>query len=505
MTGTKKVVIVGGGIAGLSAGIYAKRCGFDALVLERNALPGGNSTSWRRGGFLFEGGMHWLVGSSASAPLHRLWTETGALDKDTAVYNRDPFLRWSGDGEEFCLYRDAGKLKAHLLQAAPEDARAIKILCRDIRRFSKMNMPVFDIKGVKCAEKNSPPLSMLLGMIQLLPRLSALSKISVAQYLSMFKRRGLRELLSNVVGRENFSAASLLFTLGGFASGDGGYPEGGSLGMARRMLERFVSLGGRILFNTEVQKIVVRDGRVCSVKTNAADFAADAVIVASDTMSALDSLFEERDFEPWAKEMRDNTKPVSDTFVSLGVEADLSGEAENILFPLKEPIDYAGKKITVLGLNNYAAFKGYAPEGSTSLTTAFVGDDYDWWLEAKKDGSYEQKKEALAKAVIGRIEERFPKTRGKFVVYDVATPLTYERYCKTWRGSWMSVLEPGGRGKMQYPQKSQVVQGLYYAGQRMMKPGGLPVAVSTGRSAVQYLCADTGTLFDGAKSLHQQV
>lgn len=37
----KKVVIIGGGIAGLSAGIYAAMNGFDTEIIEMNAIAGG--------------------------------------------------------------------------------------------------------------------------------------------------------------------------------------------------------------------------------------------------------------------------------------------------------------------------------------------------------------------------------------------------------------------------------------------------------------------------------
>ena len=50
----KKVIIIGGGIAGLSAGVYARRSGFDVTILEQHTIPGGNSTSWKRDGYLFE-------------------------------------------------------------------------------------------------------------------------------------------------------------------------------------------------------------------------------------------------------------------------------------------------------------------------------------------------------------------------------------------------------------------------------------------------------------------
>ena len=69
----KKVIIVGAGIAGLAAGIYARRSGFDTTIYESHIIPGGASTSWRRKGYLFEGGMHWLTGASPKFPLNLLW------------------------------------------------------------------------------------------------------------------------------------------------------------------------------------------------------------------------------------------------------------------------------------------------------------------------------------------------------------------------------------------------------------------------------------------------
>ena len=42
----KKVIIVGAGVAGLSAGIYAARSGFDVTILEQHMTFGGLSTSW---------------------------------------------------------------------------------------------------------------------------------------------------------------------------------------------------------------------------------------------------------------------------------------------------------------------------------------------------------------------------------------------------------------------------------------------------------------------------
>ena len=42
---SKKVIVVGAGIAGLTAAIYAQRSGFDVTIMEKHIIPGGLSTS----------------------------------------------------------------------------------------------------------------------------------------------------------------------------------------------------------------------------------------------------------------------------------------------------------------------------------------------------------------------------------------------------------------------------------------------------------------------------
>lgn len=91
---------------------------------------------------------------------------------------------------------------------------------------------------------------------------------------------------------------------------------------------------------------------------------------------------------------------------------------------------------------------------------------------------------------------KYPQTAGKIAVWDVATPLTYERYLGSYKGSWMTIMGKGQR-QTNYPSKPESIQNVYFAGQRLVSPGGLPVALETGRRAVQYLCRDTDTVFQG--------
>ena len=60
----RSVVIVGGGIAGLCAAVHARKCGYQADVLEMHDAAGGLATSWQRDGYRFETCLHWLLGGA---------------------------------------------------------------------------------------------------------------------------------------------------------------------------------------------------------------------------------------------------------------------------------------------------------------------------------------------------------------------------------------------------------------------------------------------------------
>ncbi|MCK4750085.1 MAG: NAD(P)-binding protein, partial [Bacteroidales bacterium] len=102
----KKAIIIGGGVAGLSAGIYGQLNDYDTEILEMHSAPGGQCTAWKRKGYTFDYCIHWLVGSSHGA-FHDVWKETGALDETTEIIDPDTYVTIRmPDGEDFIIYSD---------------------------------------------------------------------------------------------------------------------------------------------------------------------------------------------------------------------------------------------------------------------------------------------------------------------------------------------------------------------------------------------------------------
>lgn len=488
----KKVIVIGGGIAGLSAGIYAQKCGFDVTILESHSIAGGICTSWKRGGYQFEGGMHWLAGSNKSEAVNKMWRYVGAVDDNVAIRYSEPFSEYDHAGTPIRLYRDVDATERHLLELSPSDTKEIKQFCNNIRKIKNLAEPISDLKGVKVTKKNRAPLSLFFSLLSAISVMSKYSKISREQYANRFSHEGIREMLRSIPGGKQ-GIAMLFLTMGSLARGDGGFPEGGSLPFAERMVKNFTSLGGEILYNTWADRVIVENGKAVGVMAGGKRLDADAVIIAADTM-VVDRLFDTPPKSPWLEEMRRITGPTMITFICLGINADLKKYNSYYLFKLKKPIKLADLTYEYLSVSNYAADPTYSPAGKTAMTIQLPGDTYDFWKQIKDENRYDEEKRKIADAVISAITAQIPEADGKIEVCDVATPLTYERYCGNWKGSWMTEIKPDMKFKP-YPATIKELGGVYFAGQRMNPPGGLPAALMSSRRAVQFLCRDTDTLF----------
>ena len=77
----RSVLVIGGGVTGLTAGVYAAASGYRATVLERHTEPGGVCCAWDRGPYTFDLCLHWLLGAAPGDRLRSWYEEIGALDR----------------------------------------------------------------------------------------------------------------------------------------------------------------------------------------------------------------------------------------------------------------------------------------------------------------------------------------------------------------------------------------------------------------------------------------
>ena len=483
-----KAVVIGAGISGLTTAVYLQRSGIQTLLLEKAAGPGGVSTSWKRKGYTFEGGVHWLIGAKEEIPLHQIWKETGALREDNPVYFKDPIYTLMDREGTMPLFRDLHGLEIKGFR----DRMALWSLRFHLACFKHFHQPINDLRGLKVRHPKPFSIGEYVKMLPAVFVTPFLMCQSARGYAKRFKSKRIRTLLAAVV-EPDINALSLIYTLGSFNVGDSGYPQGGSQRLAQNMADTFLDLGGEIRYQTFAEEIIPK-GKDWAVRTKDEVFTANAVVVSADARTAIDTLFSVPLQDGWAKKMRSGLRTTQCMFLGVGVEADLSSLPRSMQIVLPRPLEAAGRTYETVIVNNYATEAGYAPEGCSVITCLLHGPTYAYWKAVKEDGSYDAKKTMVMKDFLEVIGEVIPEIKDTIAVTDMATPLTYERYCGTFEGSYMTDWPPL---RPLYHAPIRYRKGLYFTGQRTAYSGGLPPAAQSGRTSAQTVCKDLGVEFVG--------
>ena len=95
----ESVIIVGGGIAGISAGIFLQKKGIPSVIYEKNDRPGGVCYSFDEKNFRFDLCCRLLNGIE-SGWRHKLMLETGAVFPGMKTES-SPFEIYQNEGESF--------------------------------------------------------------------------------------------------------------------------------------------------------------------------------------------------------------------------------------------------------------------------------------------------------------------------------------------------------------------------------------------------------------------
>jgi len=75
----ESIIIIGAGLAGLATGCYARMNGYRTHIFEHHSLPGGVVAAWRRGDYLFDGCIHYVMGRKPNQATCGLYRELGVV------------------------------------------------------------------------------------------------------------------------------------------------------------------------------------------------------------------------------------------------------------------------------------------------------------------------------------------------------------------------------------------------------------------------------------------
>lgn len=488
----KKIIIIGGGIAGLSAGIFAQKNGFNSTIVEKHNILGGECTGWDRDGYHIDGCIHWLLGTKVGTPIHELWTTVGALD-GVEIYHPESFIAVEHNDVTVNFYRNLDRLKSSWLEISPEDKEEIEAFCSDIKQLHSFSIPAGKpIDLMNLIEK----IKYILSMKDVGPIMQKYGKMSVKELAMKFKHPALRKAIDSFMPEGDYSAISVIFPLGTFTSGQSSIPKGGSKALANRMVERYLSLGGTVETSCEVVGADIEGNTVKGIECkNGRRFEADYFIAACDAKVLYEKLLKGC-YPDHAFEKRYNDPDIyplaSNIYIGIGYEGEMKDIPRTLKFPVKlVDINQYKKPIEYLQMTHYSYEPEFAPKGHTVITIAInqFKPELDGWEALSKDKeAYVKEKQRIGKEVIHAMESRFPHMKGKLKLLDVATPQTYVRYCSAYRGAFMGFWPTISGKTLNHTGHIKGINNILLSGQWLQPPGGLPVAVITGKDTIMRIC-----------------
>jgi all-trans-retinol 13,14-reductase len=483
-------VVIGSGIGGLgAAALLAKHGGKRVLVLERHYTLGGFTHVFRRPGYEWDVGVHYLGELQPGAMLRAIFDDVSDGRLEWAdmgeVYDRVLL-----GGEQYDFVKGADTFKRALKGRFPAEAEAIDAYFALVRRVVE-SAPRFYM------EKALPrPLPALIGPF-LRRRFLGLARRTTAEVLHALT--GNRRLIGVLTaqcgdyglppGESSFAIHALVtnhYLEGGF------YPVGGSARIAETIVPVIAAAGGKALINAEVAEIVIERGRAVGVRMAADGAVIRAPLVISDagvlntfgrllprqTRTRLDLLPRLRSVRPSVAHLclyvglKHTAKaldlPRTNLWVYPGDDHDATfagarrGEElpfAYISFPSAKDPDFERRHpgratIDVITMVSYERFAAWQATR---------------WK--KRGAEYDAVKARLAGRLLEALYAQVPQVRGKVDVFELSTPLTTQHFCNYATGEIYGLDHTPQRFEQRWLQPRTPVPGLYLAGQDVASCG----------------------------------
>lgn len=491
----KRLIIIGGGISGLSAGVYGQLSGFETTILEKHHIVGGQCTGWERKGFHIDNCIHWLTGSNPNKCLYKIWERVGALGPGVEMIKNDSLIRIDGkDGNHYHVWRDLKKMKEEMLKLAPEDKDVIEEYIDAIDRYRDV-----EVFGIPIEQYSLWDYIRLFYKMRRVGKVTKkYSKISIADFREKFKNPLLRRAV-DVCMPDHFYAEALFYTYGTFVSSDGDIPKGGSRATALRMQKRFEELGGQTRLNTPVEDIIIDKSTHCATAvklSNGEEIEADFVIAATDVSVTLRKLLggsvKDNYFTKRFKDKK-NYPIGSHMVIYFGCNCRPENMPDTVAFE-EEPITLCNHQIKLIVLKHYMYEESFAPKGKCVMQVMLVQDesDFDFWenLYNNSREKYKEEKNRVAEAVRINVEKHFPELKEQLETVEILTPYSFHKWTGAYKGSYMSFITTKYIKPEKHHGRVPGIKNIYLAGQWVNPPGGLPNALTSGKFAVQRICKD---------------
>ncbi|MCH3971496.1 MAG: FAD-dependent oxidoreductase [Oscillospiraceae bacterium] len=492
MRGQKRIAIIGGGIAGLSAGIYAQLHGFRTTIYEKNSKPGGACMGFLNAGVPVEPAIRFLAGTKEGTPLYRCWCETGALGS-TLFVTPDSFFTLESSGTSVNFGQDIEAFEQDAAEISPEDAETIRRFCSEVQTVQAYELPA------ECPADLLPPFrTFRTGSAGEAGKLLArLQTVSLADFSEQLHHPALSCAFQQVMPAGS-TLAQLVLYYAKFLSGELAVPVGGSAGIIQRMVDCYLANDGELQLNAPVKEIIAANRAARGVALVGGEhLLTHWVIAACDPAYTCRVLLQDR-YGLEKKLQARYCAPEKYTTNSL-VRLFFSVPVQTV--PLARTFSFetgvipaAGEGIDRLTMTQFADDPTFVHSGRTVLAVDIPmpgRQAFRYWESlAQKPRAYQTEIDGIAASVQQELEKYFPEMLGQAVFLSCRTPIDYARQSNVYQGSCTAFIPTAQAKPAAFTGRLPGLDHLLLAGQWLGPHAGMHTALVQGKFAVQRICHD---------------
>lgn len=443
------VIVIGGGLGGLSAAAHLATGKLKVLLIEQHYKVGGCATSFSRGDFTFDVALHEMDGAGPvrpgmkeEGPVRQLLKACGVYDKITLIEHPDLY-RAVYPGIDVTLPANWEGLKKRLKNNWPNETEGIDEFHRICLAVSSEAMSLAQLQRYGTVKK-----LLTMAMVPLRQRNLLKWKDRTVQDLMdhCFKSADIKAVVSQYwcyLGPSIDKQAAFLFIMAfnSYASGGAWHIKGTSQALSDAYAERIGELGGTVKTGVLAKKIVMENGIAVGVETDEGKMYSCRYIVANtDPYQLVYTLIGESHFPAKYIDRLKTLKPANSLFgVFLGLNVDLKkrGHRDFEIFynastdnrAVYESMMKGDYKNGALVIAIYTNMDDpvYAPSGKSVVKLDAYSDIAMWPEDA---GEYERLKEKKVDELIALASRHIPElaTPGTIAVKLGYTPRTLRRY-----------------------------------------------------------------------------
>lgn len=483
-TQQKKAIVIGAGIAGMSAASYLAKGGFEVTLLEKNSSIGGRARQFKAKGFTFDMGPSWYWMPDV---FEKFYNDFGKTTSDFYELIRlDPSYKvvWK-NGEGIDIPADMAGIEALFERFEPGSSKKLQ-------QFLKEAAYKYDVGINDLVYK--PSLSLLeFADIRLLNGLLKMDVLtSMKKHIRHFvSHHFLIELLEFPILFLGALASNTpaLYSLMNYADMSLGtwYPKGGMFKFVEAFEQIALSQGVTFKLNSNVIKINSLNGKATSVETENETFEADVIIAAGDYNHIEQQVLNPKDRQYTPKYWDDRKLAPSCVLFYIGLNKTIDGLLHHNLFFDTDFNKHADEIYTNIKWPENPLF--YASLTSkTDETAAPQGKENLFLLvpiSTELTDDSEEKREIYFDMMMDRLEKHTGQKIKEHVIYKRSFGINdFKTDYHSFKGNAYGLANTLTQTAILKPRiKSSKLSNLYFAGQLTVPGPGVPPSIISGKVA----------------------